>query len=57
MLTIDQVNCIGCGLCASLCPDNFKINDDFKAEIINAGQIKPCVQEAVDNCPVQAIKK
>ena len=56
MLTIDQSNCIGCGLCASLCPDNFIMNDDFKAEVINGNQIKPCVKEAINNCPVQVIQ-
>lgn len=55
MIIIDQINCIGCGLCASLCSDNFRINDDFKAEVINGQQPKACVQEAIDNCPVQAI--
>ena len=26
-------NCIGCGLCASVCPEVFELNDDQVAEV------------------------
>lgn len=32
---IDKTKCIGCGACASLCPEVFKIGDDAKAEVKN----------------------
>ena len=31
---VDQETCIGCGLCPSVCPEVFKMNDDGKAEEI-----------------------
>lgn len=32
----DRNNCIGAGICAALDPENFKINDDTKADLIGA---------------------
>ncbi|NCN25400.1 ferredoxin [Candidatus Falkowbacteria bacterium CG10_big_fil_rev_8_21_14_0_10_37_14] len=46
--------CIGCGACASLCPEGFQINSQGKAEAI--GNPSPeAVQDAIDSCPVAAI--
>ncbi len=51
-------NCIGCGLCASVCPDVFIMTDEGVAaardEIFpdQEGQ----VHEAADGCPVDAIE-
>lgn len=54
MIKVNQAACIGCGLCASLCPETFQMNEDYKAEVI--GQTNEvCVAKAADNCPVQAI--
>ena len=48
--------CIGCGACASVCPDNWELKGDKshpkKTELNEIG----CNQEAVDVCPVQCIK-
>ncbi len=30
----DRNNCIGAGICAALSPENFKINNDTKADLI-----------------------
>jgi len=55
--TIDE-NCIGCGLCESLCPDVFKMADDGLAKVI-ADPVpdadKKCAVDAEDQCPVDAI--
>ena len=51
-------NCIGCGLCASICPAVFTLTDEGVAaardEIFpeQEGQ----VQEAAESCPVDAIE-
>ena len=48
---VDQELCIGCGMCESLSPDVFKINDEGKAEVIGEGD----GQQALDSCPANAI--
>jgi len=55
-LAIDKEKCIGCGLCASICPDVFEVGDDAKARVKNAAGCRKCdCQSAADSCPVQAI--
>jgi ferredoxin len=56
MVKVDKNKCIGCGLCASICSEAFKMNDDNKAEVI-ANKNTPCVKEAIDSCPVDAISE
>ena len=51
-------NCIGCGLCASACPDVFTLTDEGVAaarDEIDPGQ-EEMVREAADGCPVDAIE-
>ena len=58
--------CIGCGLCASLCPDFWEMSDNDnkvhlkgqKSEIEEQIEIAEpkCAQEAAESCPVQAIE-
>lgn len=50
--------CVGCGMCASTCPDAFKMDDDGLAvgyQEIPAGSIDDAKQAAED-CPVEAIE-
>lgn len=54
---VDQDTCIGCGMCNSIEPAVFQMNDDGKAEAyaeFNEDR-KSAVEEAVDSCPVSAI--
>lgn len=56
-ITINQEACIGCGMCQSLCDKCFILKGD-KAEVIKEDGCEECdIQEVIDNCPVNAIKK
>lgn len=54
---VDKDICIGCGLCAGICPEVFEMDDDGKA--VASGAVtednESAVQEAMDSCPVTAI--
>lgn len=51
-------SCIGCGLCASMCPGVFTMTDEGVAAARD--EISPdwdgLVQEAAESCPVSAIE-
>ena len=54
---IDADLCTGCGLCSDSVPDVFKMGDDI-AEVVAAdvpANLESAVQEAVDDCPAEAI--
>lgn len=53
MVKIDKEKCIGCGACVSLCEEVFEMKDG-KAHV-KAQKNIPCVKEAIDACPVDAI--
>lgn len=54
---IDRDGCIGCGLCAEVCREVFRMADDGLAEVY--AEISPeqeaAVQEAAEGCPVSVI--
>lgn len=53
-------NCIGCGLCASTCPEIFSMTEDGVAKA-SAGPVPvefcASCQLAMDECPVSAIER
>ncbi len=51
---VDADKCISCGMCVSICPDSFRMNDDYKSEAI-AGSTSDCISRAAENCPTGAI--
>ena len=56
-ITIDKNLCIGCGTCTAIASKSFKIGSDGKAEVIEPmGDEEKIIQEAIDSCPVAAIK-
>lgn len=56
MVKVDQTTCIGCGACASTCAEVFEMKEDGKSHVkAKAKGSEECVQEAIDNCPVDAI--
>jgi len=55
---IDRDGCISCGLCASTCPEVFRMADDGLAEVY-VDEIpedsEEMAHEAADGCPVSVI--
>ncbi len=54
---IDAELCTACGLCEDSVPDVFQMGDDV-AEVKSAdvpAALESAVQEAADDCPVEAI--
>ncbi|MFW5888340.1 MAG: ferredoxin [Patescibacteria group bacterium] len=51
---VDGEKCIGCGVCASICPDVFEMNAEGKAQVKSEENME-CAKQAADSCPVDAI--
>ena len=56
---VDPDGCIGCGVCAALAAEVFEMDDSGKAVVISdtTAENEGLVQEAIDECPVQAIRE
>lgn len=55
---VDKDTCIGCGLCPSICPEVFEMDDDGLAHtIVDAvpDSVEDEAKEAEESCPVNAI--
>ena len=58
MIKLDTNKCGGCGTCEAVCPKVFKLNQDtFKSEVLDSDSNAPCVQDAINMCPSQAISQ
>lgn len=62
-ITVDKGACIGCGACASECPDNWELketDEGFKGQpkvaVLDNEEDYEKNKAAMDICPVQAIK-
>lgn len=52
-------NCIGCGQCASICPEVFALTDEGVARAKEgdfAGETDEAACKAAEECPVSAIE-
>ena len=47
--------CVGCGMCAQICPEVYKIKNDKAANPVPR-EVEDKVKQAVSECPVEAIK-
>ena len=54
MVKIDTEKCIGCGACVPICAEVFEMHEG-KARV-KAQKDSSCIKEAIDSCPVDAIK-
>ena len=55
---VDRETCIGCGLCAAICPEVFEMDDEGKSCVIAdpvPTDVEDAAQDAADQCPVSAI--
>lgn len=55
---VDRDACISCGLCESLCPDVFKLDDEGISVVIVdevPEDSKDCAIESQEQCPTDAI--
>ena len=58
MVKVDANKCIGCGACASTCPEVFEMGGDGKSHVkASAKKDAKCIKEAINNCPVEAISE
>lgn len=49
-------DCIGCGLCESMCPQVFQMNGDRSEAVDNSETYRDLAEEAAAACPVSAIE-
>jgi ferredoxin len=55
---VDPVECIGCGLCARLCPTVFRQTDFIATTVVDTvedAMLAATVRETAARCPVDAI--
>ncbi len=55
LISINEDDCIGCGVCGQICPEIFVLDEDAgKAKVIRP-EGGENAHEAVDSCPVGCI--
>lgn len=55
---VEKDACIGCGLCPSICPDIFEMDEDDLATTRKEQvpqDLEESAQEAAESCPTEAI--
>ncbi len=52
---VNKELCVGCGLCASMNPEVFQMDENGLATAVKETEDEALLQESIDNCPVSAI--
>jgi ferredoxin len=55
---VEKDACIGCGLCPSICPEIFEMDEDglaIAAKEQVPQELEDSAQEAAESCPTEAI--
>ena len=55
---VEKAECIGCGMCETLCPEIFSMNDEGVAEAKDQEipeSLVESAEEAKDSCPADCI--
>lgn len=55
MVKINKAECIGCGLCASICEEVFEMKDGKAYVKADCKKNAKCIKDAIESCPVNAI--
>jgi ferredoxin len=55
---VEKDMCIGCGLCASVCPKVYEMQDNIAVVVVAVvpADEEGNAQQAANDCPVEAIK-
>lgn len=56
---VNKSNCIGCGMCVSICPQVFSMDEDGTAKAVEGIVEESLIEdtnEAASQCPVAAIE-
>jgi len=54
-IVLDEKECIGCGVCAQICPDVFLLDESAGVSKVIRPEGSDCVKEAAESCPVSCI--
>jgi len=58
-VVVDSDKCTGLGLCESIAPDFFEVQDDGSLELLRSDvedKQRATLEEAVRSCPTEALK-